>query len=155
MRRPTLIFLFAPAITACAGQPLEFADWTFAVAEGTEVVEYAPVLLAERTERIALVQDLVIGERGDDDNYRLYDAAGAKVDNTGNFWVLDAGNHRVQVFDHNGEYVRTLGRAGQGPGEFTRPRELVIAGDRIVVSDAGNRRFSAWSAGNSAAVAVN
>ena len=149
MTRPRLAIalVLALATLACAGEPLDFADWTLPVREGTEVLEYAAVPLSERTERIELVEDLVIGERGDDDNYRLYNARGAKVDADGNHFVLDAGNLRVQVFDRDGNYVRTFGGQGQGPGEFTRPRELVVAGDRVTVVDSGNRRFSSWTLG--------
>ncbi len=142
--RSIAVLLTLPVAVACA-EPLEFADWTIPVPEGTRIIEYVAVPIEERTERIELVEDLVIGERGDDDNYRLYNATGAKVDAEGNHYVLDAGNFRVQVFDRDGDYVRTLGGQGQGPGEFTRPRELVLAGNRVVVVDSGNRRFSFWT----------
>ena len=132
------------AVVACS-EPLEFADWTIPVPEGTRIIEYAAVPVEDRTARIELIEDLVIGERADDDNYRLYDAAGAKVDTEGNLYVLDAGNFRVQVFDRDGDYVRTFGGRGQGPGEFTRPRNLILAGERVVVMDFQNRRFSSWT----------
>ena len=54
-----LLTLFAAA--ACS-EPLEFADWTIPVPEGTRVIEYAPVGMEERgPEAIRLVEDLVIG----------------------------------------------------------------------------------------------
>lgn len=87
----------------------------------------------------------MIGERGEDDNYRFWGAY-AQTDASGNIYVLDAGNHRVQLFDPAGKYVRTLGREGQGPGEFALPpRVLIVAGDRVIVMDTGDRRFSAWT----------
>jgi len=33
-------------------------------------------------------------------------------------YVMDAGNSRIQKFDPKGEYVQTIGKKGQGPGEF-------------------------------------
>ena len=150
--RPPSASAVAPAIAlaivlsaAACSDPLEFPAWTVPAPEGTPLREYAGVPLGERGEHIELIEDLVIGERGDDGNYRLYDAAGPVVDSEGNFYVLDTGNYRVQVFDASGEYVRTLGRQGQGPGELTQPRAVVIAGDRIVVLDSVNRRYSAWA----------
>ena len=141
---PAIALAMVLSVTACS-DPLEFPAWTVPPPEGTPLREYAGVPLGERGEHIELIEDLVIGERGDDGNYRLYDAAGPVVDSEGNFYVLDAGNYRAQVFDASGEYVRTLGRQGQGPGELTQPRAVVIAGDRIVVLDSGNRRYSAWT----------
>ncbi|HEX9700222.1 MAG TPA: 6-bladed beta-propeller, partial [Acidobacteriota bacterium] len=131
---PAIALAMVLSVTACS-DPLEFPAWTVPPPEGTPLREYAGVPLGERGEHIELIEDLVIGERGDDGNYRLYDAAGPVVDSEGNFYVLDAGNYRAQVFDASGEYVRTLGRQGQGPGELTQPRAVVIAGDRIVVLD--------------------
>ncbi len=36
----------------------------------------------------------------------------------GHFFVLDSGNNRVAVFDQEGNFVRGIGRLGEGPGEF-------------------------------------
>ncbi len=50
------------SLSACA-EPLEFADWTIPVPEGTRVIEYAAVPVEERTERIEVVEELVLGDR--------------------------------------------------------------------------------------------
>lgn len=36
----------------------------------------------------------------------------------GNLVVADAGWGEIRVFDSGGEHVRTIGREGEGPGEF-------------------------------------
>jgi hypothetical protein len=133
------------ALSGCGPEPLEFPDWVLPVAEGARIVEYAAVPIEERTERIELVEDLVISERGADPNYIFYRPRGVVADATGRIFVLDAGNSRVQVFDAEGEYVRTLGREGQGPGELSRPFGLAIAGNHLVVHDFSNGRFVVWS----------
>ena len=134
----------AIACTAC-GESLDFADWIIPVPDGTPVHEYAPVRVAERRARIDLVEDLVIGERDGDDNYMLYNPRGPAVAPDGRMYVLDAGNHRVQVFDATGDYIMTRGGEGQGPGEFTRPSSILIAGKRLYVRDLGNHRVSVWT----------
>jgi sugar lactone lactonase YvrE len=40
------------------------------------------------------------------------------VDDGGSVYILDSGNQRIQVFGSDGKYLRTIGRRGQGPGEF-------------------------------------
>jgi hypothetical protein len=40
------------------------------------------------------------------------------ADADGNLYIMDAGNHRIVIFDHAGNHLRTLGRQGGGPGEF-------------------------------------
>jgi formylglycine-generating enzyme required for sulfatase activity/DNA-binding beta-propeller fold protein YncE len=53
---------------------------------------------------------------------------------------------RVVTFDAAGDYVRTLGRAGSGPGEFRRPAALALEADgTLVVWDAGRSVLSRWS----------
>ena len=143
MRGP-LAFALALSLAACAPDPFEFADWTIPVPEGTRIIEYAYVPLEERTERIELVEDLVIKQRDGDPNYSFYGPQELAVDESGRIYVLDNGNHRVQVFDLAGGYVRTLGREGEGPGELQLPIGIAIAGNRVVVHDILSRRISVW-----------
>ena len=133
------------SLTACAAEPLEFADWTIPVPEGTPIIEYAAVPMKERTERIELVEDLVIGQRGDDPNYVFYRPDEIAVDDDGRMFVLDVGNDRIQVFNSEGQYLATMGHEGEGPGEFQAPNAMTIVGDRLLVNDVGNSRISSWS----------
>lgn len=132
------------AVTACS-EPLEFADWTVPVPEGARVIEYADVPLSDRDTRVELVEDLVIGPRGDDPDYLFFRPQSVGVDGDGRMYVVEMGNLRVQVFDADGEYLRTLGQEGQGPGEFQMPIDLTVAGDRVVVNDWRNLRLSSWN----------
>lgn len=43
-------------------------------------------------------------------------------------YVVDGGNFRVQVFDWEGKFIKTWGKAGRQLGDFARPKE--IATDR-------------------------
>src|SRR5512135_3755384 len=53
-------------------------------------------------------------------------------------YVADAGSHRVLVFDFGGEFLRAIGRKGQGPGEFARPTGIgLVEDDGIAVADFG------------------
>jgi len=67
--------------------------------------------------KLELEEDLSIG-REDDENYLFYMVRGIALDNQRNIYVTDLGNHRIQKFDSNGVYLQTIGRHGQGPGEF-------------------------------------
>jgi hypothetical protein len=67
-----------------------------------------------------LEEDLSIGNE-EDENYLFYRLRNIQVDADGNIYVLDSGNNRLQVFNKNGDYLRTIGKKGQGPGEFDTP----------------------------------
>ena len=72
-----------------------------------------------------LEEDLNIGNEKDD-NYVFYGISDIQIDKDGNFYVLESGNVRVQKFDKNGNYICTIGRQGQGPGEYQRPSQVII-----------------------------
>ena len=81
----------------------------------------------------------------DDDNYIFYEPQGIAADGEGHIYVLDAKNHRVQVFDEERRFLHSFGRQGQGPGEFERAEciDLDDAGN-IYVGDPGNGRIEVF-----------
>ncbi len=53
----------------------------------------------------------------------------------------------VRLYDTNGTYLRDLGGAGEGPGEYESPASVVVAGDgRILVRDDRGRRILVYDA---------
>jgi DNA-binding beta-propeller fold protein YncE len=58
------------------------------------------------------------------------------VDSDGNVYVTDTLNSRVEIFDADGKFISTFGKAGDGPGYFFRPKGIAIDGDgHIWVAD--------------------
>jgi sugar lactone lactonase YvrE len=51
------------------------------------------------------------------------------VDKDGNLYVSDTFNDRVEIFDADGNFVSTFGKAGDGPGYFARPKGIAIDSD--------------------------
>lgn len=72
-----------------------------------------------------LEEDLIIGNE-EDENYMFYKTWDVKVDKQGNIYILDRGNFRIQKYNNKGRYIQTIGRKGQGPGEFESPRNIFI-----------------------------
>ena len=63
-----------------------------------------------------------------------------EVGKDGLFYILDAGNNRIQVFDETGTFIRTIGREGKGPGEFTYPVDITIDNqNNLVISESMGR----------------
>jgi len=57
-------------------------------------------------------------------------------------YIADSGNNRIVVFDFKGKFIKTIGRMGQGPGEFAKPTGLEIFKDScLAVADFDNRRI--------------
>lgn len=141
-----LLVVVGLLLLGCGGEEQLTREWAIHVPESVESHEYRAVTPEERVSaRIAVVRDLIVDSRRDDPNYLFYLAYTLAVDHDGNIYVLDRGNHRVQVFDKTGNHILTIGRDGQGPGELAAPLSIAIAGDHVVVSDVGTHRVTRWT----------
>jgi DNA-binding beta-propeller fold protein YncE len=68
------------------------------------------------------------------------------VGKDGRLYVVDGGNFRVAIFDHDGKYLDSFGSVGTQIGSFARPKE--IAADRagnVYVVDAAFGNFQIFS----------
>jgi len=64
------------------------------------------------------------------------------VNKAGHLMVCDSQNHRVQVFELSGKFVKMFGKKGSGIGEFNWPFTTAVLSDgRIVVTDLWNHRI--------------
>lgn len=69
-----------------------------------------------------------------------------EVDNRGWLYVVDTGETSVHIYDDKGEYQKSFGKRGSGPGEF----EFIIAlfidsNNRLLVIDSNNARITAFT----------
>ncbi|ETR70407.1 MAG: hypothetical protein OMM_03264 [Candidatus Magnetoglobus multicellularis str. Araruama] len=67
-----------------------------------------------------------------------------EVDSSGNIYVADAENHRIQVFTSSGEFQYTMGTQGTGLNEFNKPWGLVFDDNNVLfVIEVANNRVQA------------
>jgi len=63
----------------------------------------------------------------------------------GQIFVLDLDAYQIEVFDQSGEFIRTIGRPGRGPGEFTAPSAMAWDMEgRLWVSNEFNGRYDVF-----------
>lgn len=141
-RRAVVTALAVFSTVGCRGDA-ESLEWTLPVPLDVSVIAAEAIPFQHRTQRIELIEDLRLGDDPGGGAEAFYRARDVDADAAGNIYVLDAGNYRVQVYDAEGGYVRTLGRRGQGPAELERPRGLVVAGDLVAVKTYAE--LSAWT----------
>jgi len=56
---------------------------------------------------------------------------------------MDWGDMNIKVYDAEGRFLRTVGRQGQGPGEFGTPSSFeLLSGGRICLLDGGQHRVT-------------
>jgi hypothetical protein len=76
----------------------------------------------------ARVQLEPLWERGgeDDDDVLFGRLSQIVQDAEGNIYVLDSQLTEIQVFSPSGEFLRTVGRQGEGPGEFMNVSDMYV-----------------------------
>jgi hypothetical protein len=113
------------------------------VKEGDVTVVKNPGDPIYKTPILELKEELSLGGPRVVGDYAFGNIRDFVVDEQGSIYVLDGKNYRVQVFDSQGQYVRTIGRKGQGPGDLDGPLSLSLnrTSDELLVLQ-GIRRLS-------------
>ncbi len=141
MKRTSLrvfILVVAPLALAAAlaAQKVETVD-------GLRVVHNEKGGLWGKTPKVGLELVRKIGDIDtEDENFAFNYPSDVVADKAGNIYILDSANTRIQKFGPDGRYLATIGRKGQGPGEFMLPGDLDIDKDgNLVVSDSAQSRI--------------
>ena len=92
-----------------------------------------------------LVPEVSVGELDGPEEYLFGSIGSIAADDDLNVYVFDQQAQNVRVFDSLGTHANTLGRAGEGPGEFSRAEAIALLPDgRLVVRDPGNQRVEVF-----------
>ncbi len=67
------------------------------------------------------------------------------IDKKGSLFVVDHEASNIKKFTQSGEFLKTIGTKGQGPGEFNWPLCITVSGDRLIVWDVGSRKIMVFT----------
>jgi len=82
------------------------------------------------------------GDQTDDENQFFRFPRDIKIGEDNSVYISDSGNHRIQVFDRSGKYIKTVGTRGSGPADFFLQDAITIdKNNNIAVADNGNYRI--------------
>ncbi|MFH1897518.1 MAG: FlgD immunoglobulin-like domain containing protein [Candidatus Desantisbacteria bacterium] len=71
---------------------------------------------------------------------------GVAVDATGNVFVADTSNNRIQKFASDGRFITKWGSSGSGDGQFSGPYGVVVdASGNVFVADRSNHRIQKFA----------
>jgi YD repeat-containing protein len=80
-------------------------------------------------------------------NGQFKDPGLAAVDASGDVWVVDTENARIEKFSSSGSFIAAYGSKGTGDGQFSHPWGIAInqSTGSVFVSDLGNHRIEKFS----------
>src|SRR5207249_3749835 len=71
---------------------------------------------------------------------------GVAMDGSGNVFVVDSGNSRIQKFTNTGTFLAKWGSLGSGDGQFNEPRGVAVDGSgNVFVADSNNNRIQKFT----------
>ena len=72
---------------------------------------------------------------------------GLALNSIGNLLVADTGNDRIQEVTKDGDFVRKIGKIGEGDGELSRPFDVAVdSNDNMYICDLNNHRIQVFRA---------
>jgi hypothetical protein len=138
-----VITLFSVLIInhACSQQKSELRE-AIEEADGVMIVKN-PIEPLNPELNITFKEDLIIGAEMGDENFMFGSQVFLNTDDEGNIYVADRDRKLIRKYDPNGKFLLSIGRPGQGPGEFQDVDEVRfdIEG-KIYLNDVKNQRIT-------------
>ena len=90
----------------------------------------------------------LVGDNQDDESQWFSSVSGVGALSDGSVVVAERGSGQLRIYDRTGQHLRSMGRLGEGPGEFSRLWFLrVLAGDTVWAGDYRPMRYFLYTSG--------
>jgi len=103
-----------------------------------DIKEIENISPAFGTLKLELEEKIIIEESDKEGNYIFGTVSDIAIDSSESIYLLDFQLRKISKFDKEGRFVKTIGKVGQGPGEFSFPLKLFIdEKNNLYVNDQG------------------
>jgi hypothetical protein len=94
-----------------------------------------------------LVSEVSIGVLEGEERYQFGSIRAFAVDAQGRIYVFDSHVPVLRLYSSSGEWIRDIGREGEGPGEYKQPDSglAILPDGRVALRDPGNGRITIYS----------
>jgi hypothetical protein len=99
-----------------------------------------------QTGLVRLIEEVRVADAALPQDALFQNPRGLAVDSQGRVYIADHGANHIKVFGADGRFMKTIGREGEGPGEFLGPEFVEIGAGRIYVWESMSRRISVLDA---------
>ena len=143
-RLQILIAICSMLFLSCGGADNQFQG-TIEEKDGVIIVQN-PKEPMYQEDVFQLKEEITIGEREGREEYMFSNLSSMDIDEDENIYIFDSRQAKIKVFDKMGNFIREIGKRGQGPGEFAFPWRIMISSKQeLVVSDLIKRRLIFFS----------
>jgi len=112
------------------------------------IVESTSPSLGSNAWFVASEPELTFGTEEGDENFQFYRVFSVIQLSSGNIVVSNSGTHELRFFDSNGNFIKSTGQNGRGPGDFGDWSSMKLhkySDDSFIVNDNSNNRGSIFS----------
>ncbi len=139
-----LVFIAILILSGCS--PSEEITVTSASREIIDGYELVRVSGLNSVEPVILDPVLSIGSEDGDDPFLFGTIKGVNADSEGNIYILDSQASELRVFSPEGQYLKTIGQSGVGPGEIDEANGFtILPDDTIWLYDHGQWRVKVFN----------
>ena len=128
----TVLFIFVVLVwSACCKS--QKSNASVEVIDGVEFIHNTETPMYPN-KTVSFVEDLSISGEDSDGEIVLFNPSLSLVDDNENIYISETQDQVIKIFDSDGEYIKTLGAKGNGPGEFQRIWKLGATKDGELVA---------------------
>ena len=135
MRTAILALALTTALSSCETESPAGYSTRETLPNGAVLVRYPdlPAIDAVGPDVTEAQLDLQFGSvDGTDPNLIFADIRGIQAASDGTIYVLDFQAIQVRAYDPGGQYLRTVVRGGEGPGEISAANGILLSGDTLL-----------------------
>lgn len=144
--RYTIVLLALLPLFACTSGE---TTWTGTITDsaGVTIVKNTDDGMWADGEEWTFEEEMRFGALEAEPEYQFGQIGWITVGSNEDIYITDTQAQEVRVFTNEGEYIRTVGGPGNGPGELGRNARylMVTPGDTLVVPDPTNRRINRYA----------
>jgi hypothetical protein len=120
----------AALVLSIVAVPTQAGDWNGKI-ETIEGVKYVknPAEAMQKPTTVNMEALWELGGETDNEDEFFGVISDIEIDEEGNVYLLDAQLSEIKIYTADGEFIRSIGREGEGPGEFRRPSSMFFTKD--------------------------
>ena len=129
MKKHPLIFIIFVSIFLSASYNPQKTEWKGTIKEEDGVtVVYNPQDPIYKNNIFIIEEELSIERKSTEPKEEMFqNIVSLVIDAAGNIYILDKKAANIKIFNKNGNFLKIIGRRGEGPGEFEAPENFALS----------------------------